>query len=308
MNGPIIVGGFGRSGTTWLSDIISKSLGGMILFEPFHPLVCRHARQVIYSSDARHKTHILQTWREVTDQECRNRWLLRNHLRSPIETVPQTYIDAIWQQSPILGYKTIRTNHLSAVAYDILDSVGLIYIIRHPLAVLASIINRPRFWEEFGWSWHYDQFLRTLRDSQTPDVKRWEQEIPTLNTQNQKIIFMWTISQEISLREVRKVEGYIVRYEDVYLYPFAETQKILAYLGHSNRTLHPSYLFEPSLTTLRTFHNSATGFLEDDQRFPRVFWESTIPQEEQSALWQLIRRMQPQSPEVLGYLERADTN
>ncbi len=302
MKRPIIIAGFGRSGTTWLSDILSKALGGLMLFEPFHPLVCEEAAEVTYSANTNFSKTIKSHWEQLLSGPCTNRWLIRNHLRSPIDTVPDHYIQDIWNKSPIIGYKTIRTNHLLESTIKESPNGAVLYIIRHPLAVLASINNRPRFWEEFGWAWHYQKFLKELKEINRPELARWLKREKELQTPNEQIIFMWTVSQEIALSQVKNVSGCVISYEDLYLKPFEETHEILSFLGHSDITIHPSYLFEPSLTTHRTFHNSSTGLLGAPDQLPRIFWETFIKEEEEKSLLGLIRKLNPSSSEVLRYL------
>ena len=106
----IIIGGFGRSGTTWLSDIVSKCLGGLILFEPFHPGVYDVSDKVIYAGnidDNSLRSHL----DEIRASHPTNPWILRNHLNSPIEKHSASFIKYVWSNSKILGYKTIRGNH-----------------------------------------------------------------------------------------------------------------------------------------------------------------------------------------------------
>jgi len=171
------------------------------------------------------------------------------------------------------------------------------------MAVLSSINNRVRFWEEFGWSRHYQKFIQELEKEESAAARGWLLLEKELRSTNEQIIFMWTASQEIGLSQVKAASGYVVCYEDLYIKPFVETKRILTYLGYKNRTIHPSYLFEPSLTTHRTFHNSSTGLLAAPKQLPQIFWKSSIKKEEEEHLLELIRKMKPKSPEVLRYLK-----
>lgn len=303
MTNPIIIAGFGRSGTTWLSDIISKALGGLILFEPYHPLVCDTAEDFLYSNKEILSVGIKTHWKEVISGSCSNRWLIRNHLRSPIDIVPDSYVQNIWNKSPIIGFKATRTNHLLGVTKRVFAHGALLFIIRHPLAVLASINNRPRFWKDFGWPKHYQKFIHELREMEYKEVRYWLLQEKKLRTTNEQMIFMWLVSQEIALAQVKSVSGFVICYEDLYQKPFEETKAILSHLGYGNRTIHPSYLFEPSLTTHRTFHNSSTRTLDSYKRLPRIFWESTIEEKEEKNLLELLKTLEPSSPEVLRYLQ-----
>ncbi|MEL6390453.1 MAG: sulfotransferase [Bacteroidota bacterium] len=264
-NRPIVISGFGRSGTTWLSDIISKAAGGLILFEPYHPSVCRSSGKICYTVNAIDITNeLISQWNHVAQKHNPDRWLLRNHLRSPIEQLPQSYIDDIWEHCDVIGFKSIRVNHSIMPLVDAL-SAQLVYIIRHPLTVISSIIGRPRFWKEFGWSWHWDSFSnRAIYPRYSPDqvaklMKLLSDEDDSLG----RIAVMWLISADITIPQVEATGGMVIHYEDLYVNPYGTAKSILRHLNLRS-DLHPAYLFEPSMTTLNTFHNSRSGLDKAD--------------------------------------------
>ena len=296
---PIVVAGFGRSGTTWLSDIISKALGGLLLFEPFHPKVFADSKAITYSTALYPDQEILSYWNQIKEGKHRSKWLLRNHLRSPYESAPQDYLDLIWEKSEVIGFKTIRANHLLSILNQALGRIRPIYIIRHPLACLASIIRRPRFWEEFGWEWHWENFIK--QTSETIEIH--ENLMKKFQTQYEKIIFMWAISQQIALDQVKELKGYITSYEALYLNPFEETKRILTHLGHQDLSIHPSYLFEPSMTSMRTLHNTGEDFHMVHERFPDFFWQNDLKADECEHLMGLIEDLPVNQPEIFRYLK-----
>ncbi len=300
---PIIIAGFGRSGTTWLSDIISKSLGGLILFEPFHPEVCRDAKKLIYQINSKETVDLAASqWITTNQKQVLNRWLLRNHLRPPIQKIPQTYIDQIWNECTIIGFKTIRINHTLSLIKKKWPASRLIYIIRHPLAVVASLQQRPNFWKEFGWEWHYEQFISALKHSTHPKRDSWIEQANDLRTMNERVVYLWTVSQLLSLEQVDNCGGLIIRYEDLYLEPFAKTRELLQYLDHSDRLVHPSYIFEPSMTTLRTFHNSAAANFESTNKLPEVFWEHVLRPQEAKRLIEIVKTIGGTNSHIASYL------
>jgi len=246
----------------------------------------------------------------VKQGKKRDKWLLRNHLRSPYKQSPEEYVNSIWDHSPVLGFKTIRANHLLSVLNKELEGIRLIYIIRHPLACLASINRRQEFWNEIGWHWHWRTFLErllTVDQSMSPGTSTslstlyWKKIASGMTNRNEQILFMWAISQQIALEQVDQIGGIITSYEALYMDPFKETQRILVSIGEDS-AIHPSYLFEPSMTSMRTLHNSLADYQKIKERFPDFFWEDDISPNEGRDLLQIIKDLDINRPEILRYL------
>ncbi|MCX7853788.1 MAG: sulfotransferase [Caldilineales bacterium] len=288
MNGrpvrPIVILGFGRSGTTWLSDIVSKVLGGLILFEPLHPQVCAFAADVCYATHPTADTsrQLAVYLNEVLSGIHRHRWLLRNHLFTPLEEVSQAYVDMVWNECPILGFKEIRANFLLDWLIDHFDA-RVVFIIRHPCAVLASLRRRPRFWEEFGRERHYRMFWERVVAGQPEARKRVRSRqgvIAAACTDLEKQAVMWALTTDLVARQLERRGLPIFRYEDFYEEPFTATRRLLAYLGEPAPRLHPAHLFVPSMTTLRTTH----GLLRTENDYAvhgeRLFWQDVLNEDE----------------------------
>ena len=159
----IIILGFGRSGTPWLSDIISKTLGGLILFEPLHPKVLSNSKEIAYSkiNEDKQSLQLIKHLNNVLENNNRSDWLLRNHIPYKIEEMGQDYFNLIWDYCRIIGFKSIRANHMIEWIYHNI-SKDIIFVTRHPSAVIASILRREKnghkFWE-FGWPRTYEIFI-----------------------------------------------------------------------------------------------------------------------------------------------------
>src|SRR5688572_23175877 len=110
----IIVLGFGRSGTTWISDIISKVTGGLVLFEPLHPRVTEWAQRFCYSSVEREDdSELLKAYLSaVLTKQRRNSWLLRNHVPVAIDSISEEFVDLLWCECNVVGLKEIRANFM----------------------------------------------------------------------------------------------------------------------------------------------------------------------------------------------------
>lgn len=285
----VIISGFGRSGTTWLSDIISKSLGGIVLFEPFHPCVFEKSIEFIYSCEYPEQ-HIKDQLLNLHYRAPTNPWIIRNHLNSPLEEHAEDFIQYIWENSDIIGFKSIRANHSLKLLRTCFPSSKLIHIYRHPFAVLSSINNRSRFWKEFGWDVHKTLFYERALVHKSLDeifIRFILEKKALFRDVREHILLMWCISFMISLNDLSSENGMLVCYEDLYRDPYKQTKEILSFLGDENQRLHPSYFFTPSMTSLSTIHH-LRKYHEGEINVSNFFWEEHIKPTDRLYLGQLM--------------------
>ena len=284
---PIIIAGFGRSGTTWLSDIVSKTLGGMILFEPDHPAAFSDSINTVYQSSL-DKAMLDNFWGNLSSKRERSSWLLRNHLLSDGPHSPE-FIKAIWDNSEIIGFKSIRWNHALPTLIN-LSGKRFIYIIRHPLAVTASLLRRPRFFEEYGWQKHWELF------KQRNPLKEIDLEQYDDSEKSVKYAVMWSVSNIKALSDIQNHNLPFWSYEELYQDPYNTSQKILAHIGHYDVCIHPSYLFYPSMSTLNTIHaydNKWDNLKKGDLSF---FWKDVLDRRTTKKLLSNIQNIFSQFP------------
>ena len=286
---PVVILGFGRSGTTWISDIISKCTGQVVLFEPFHPVVFDASADLCYQINPKDfGNKVLNHLDDVFQKKYHDKWMLRNHLNSPTDELDNDFIDEVWQHITLIGFKSIRLSHSIQWLKDHV-STKIVFIIRHPLAVLASLMNRPRFWEEYGWKFHWEIFIqRTIsKEDFNHNSKGYFKELSeNLSSQLEKVAFMWAITHIISLDQLRQINVKPVYYEDFYLDPFGQSKSLLTSLTGASGPIHPSYLFTPSMTTLRTLHGAFKG--KSKNEFPQFFWEQALTIDQVKTIWNLL--------------------
>jgi hypothetical protein len=246
---PIIVLGFGRSGTTWLADMISRIVGSLILFEPLHPSVTERSldwsyRRVCGEYVARHL-------REVLAKSCRKPWLLRNHVPTPLGETSPLLLDYLWEKCSIAGFKEIRLNFAipSLIEHD-LGSV--FFVMRDPHDVVTSILNRPNFWEFGGLTRIFDMIMYNVggvpvngRYKRASDVER--------------IAILWALTHAIALRDCADYEIPVLYYEQMQKDPLDVASRILELCQIEPRPIHPSCVLSPSQTTMRSFNNLYDG-------------------------------------------------
>ncbi|MCF6158859.1 MAG: hypothetical protein E3K32_09875 [wastewater metagenome] len=292
MQSIIVILGFGRSGTTWLSDVISKKMGGLILFEPFHPSVTNCSSQFAYSHISQEKdSKLLEGFlNDVLNKRHKRKWLLRNHIPVSLDEVTDDFQDTVWQECNILGFKEPRASFLISWLQKNFNA-KIVFIVRHPCAVIASIKKRVNFWEEFGWSQNYKMFLQKTIFSESfhnHEIINYIDVVENARTDIEKMSVMWSITHSVAIEELERLSIPIFHYEDFYYAPFLFFRNLFAYIGYSGSNLHPSYFFTPSMTTVKTLHglyNYEGKFVE---KGASLFWENILDDSEVDTIMKIV--------------------
>ena len=303
MQNPIIIAGFGRSGTTWVSDIISKSLGGLLLFEPDHPAILPESKYLIYK-DLCEKDDIdlvAMHLKKILGKEIRHPWLLRSHFPSS-HLVDIDFINQVWQSSKVIGCKTIRWNHALPSLVSKCNA-KLVFIIRNPLAVVASLATRPNFFKEFNWEFHWNAFKDR---NPLPIIKldKYDSMPETF-----KYAAMWTVTNIKAISDLKKMGLPIYSYEILYTEPYSESTEILLQLGYADVHIPPSCLFNPSMSTQKTFQNSNVEKKILEREISKSFWQNIIPCQQAKQILNLVNTISSEFPTIhqtfhkLNYLE-----
>lgn len=207
----VFLAGSGRSGTTWLSDIINYRREYRFVFEPFHPGkvgICRHfnSKQYLRMDDRREE--FLAPAREILSGAVRSAWTDRFHRRF---LARRRLIKDI-RANLLLGW--LRTNF---------PSMPIILLMRHPCAVAASRMA-------LGWR---DNLAETMRqeDLVTDFLRPMEEEIRTAKTPFERYLFLWCIDNYVPLMQLSEGEAHLVFYEDLVSQPERELPPLFATLG-----------------------------------------------------------------------------
>ncbi len=292
MNRPIIVLSFGRSGSTWVSDIISKNLGGLLLFEPLHPETCPFPQDACYSDgygpgqDERLRAFLTA----VMGKAYRNRWLLRNHLFNPLEAVSQTFVDMVWEETQVLGFKEIRANYMIDWLIERFDA-RIVYLVRHPAAVIASLRRRKNFWNEFGFETHWRLFLDHVVNNPRHEniLHPYFDLIAGASADIEREAVMWAVSHKLAVRALARRGLPIFHYEDFYERAFPTTRRLVRYLSGNPDAIHPAHIFVPSMTTIRTVHGLTASESDFSAKGWGIFWEDILSSEELEMIMSLVR-------------------
>lgn len=246
-----IILGFGRSGTTWISDIISKITNSLILFEPLHPSV-NYNKNLSYIYIKNNNIKLKNHLNLCLNKKIKKPWLLRNYIQYDItkNNIDYNLIQNIYNNCNINGFKSIRLNFAINWLKKTYKNSNIIFLIRNPYAVYSSICKR-NFWE-YGWPNTYNLWIKQaekiLNDYYPIYTKYLYQDN---NTYEQKICIMWSVTNKIAMLNNNIL---IKKYEDIYLNPFKEIKNIFSNFSININSIHPSYIFSPSITTNKTIH------------------------------------------------------
>ena len=281
----IFILGFGRSGTTWISDVISKSLGGLVLFEPLHPQVLTNALEFCYY-DGKNNTQNSQLKiyiDGILKGDFSHRWMIRNHLPTPLESPSDWYVQQILENCKIKGFKEIRANFIIDFLKANYPDSHILFVKRNPFAVLASIKKRNRFWEEFTMDAHIKRFTHTIRNNEyltAAEKDQYEELISTYNKPLELSAILWIYTHKIVDRNLSKYNDSPISYEELYFSPYEGLTKLVTKVGGDPKRMHPSYIFTPSMLTLKTRHTLMNRSVNQIEGYNDLFWKNSLSSEE----------------------------
>jgi hypothetical protein len=214
LSGSILLAGSGRSGTTWMSQIINHGNPYRDIFEPFHPQHVRQAKKwpaMRYVSVESSDDKLAQQIKGLLAGRVRSRWTdayNRKHVTN------QRLI------------KAIRTNLMLGWIRNQYPQVKLLFAMRHPCAVAYSRVK-------LKWDTHLDELLSQsalIYDHLAPYREMIEQAERNDNVWR-KHLAMWCIENIVPLRELTPSDAHLMRYEDLCQNFDAEVAALFAYLG-----------------------------------------------------------------------------
>ncbi len=216
LSGTVLLAGSGRSGTTWMSQIINHGNVYRDLFEPFNP---QHVKQVAnwpamrYLPAGQVDSETADIVETLLAGRVRSRWTdryNRNHLAK------QRLV------------KAIRTNLMLGYLHASLPQVKLLFAMRHPCAVAHSRIK-------LRWSTHLDELLAQT-DLMQNHLEPYRETIERAERNDDtwtKHLAMWCIENVVPLRELTPGDAHLLRYEDLCTDFDREVADLFGFLGRS---------------------------------------------------------------------------
>jgi len=229
----ILVAGTARSGTTWLGDLIASQIPSRILFEPFNPDLVPDYRRFHYFQYMRPGTENPEFYafaQKVFTGEIRNRW---------IDSQNERII------SKFRLVKEIRANLALKWLNDNFPEVPIIFIMRHPCAVVLSRI-------ELGWATDSDIEPLISQPQLVEDyLGPYLDLIRSAVNIEEKHAVIWSVSNLVPLKQFNSNEMKVVYYENLCTHPEVELPGIFETIGYQFLSPLIDIINQPSQTARR---------------------------------------------------------
>jgi hypothetical protein len=207
----VFLAGSGRSGTTWLSEIINYRNEYRYVFEPFYPdrvNLCKSFRRKQYLRLDDRREEYLEPARTILSGDLRNLWTDRFNRKH------------VARRRLI---KDIRANLLLGWMRANFPETPVILLLRHPCAVTDSRLK-------LGWKDILDDTMEQ-QDLVEDFLQPFEAEIRNARTPFERSIFLWCIENYVPLRQLEPESIHISFYESLCTQPEDELRRLFAFLG-----------------------------------------------------------------------------
>jgi hypothetical protein len=226
----VFLAGTGRSGTTWLSDLVDHDASYRRIFEPFHPGKVRpfrdfRSKQYLRPGDRREE--FLGPARKILTGRLRNLWTDRG--------------------GPLLArrrlVKDVRTNLLLGWLAESFPGMPMVLLMRHPCAVVASRLA-------LGWRDNLDETMGQgdlIEDHLAP----FEGRIRAATDPFERHLLLWCIDNYVPLRQLRAGAIHVCFYENLLLDPEPNLRRLFSFVGRDFDAAVLDKLGRPSATSRR---------------------------------------------------------
>lgn len=206
----IFLAGSGRSGTTWVSDIVNYRNEYRYIFEPFHPDkvgICRSFRRKQYLRPGDRREEFLRPARTILSGGLRSGWTDRFNRK-------------VLARRRLI--KDIRANLLLGWLRANFPRMPIVLLLRHPCAVADSRLK-------LGWR---DVLGDTMEQEELVEdfLEPFKEEIRGANTAFERSIFLWCIENYVPLRQFGLGEIQVVFYENLCVSPREEVRRLFEFL------------------------------------------------------------------------------
>lgn len=230
----IMVAGTARSGTTWLASIIASQFPSRIMFEPFHSLKVNAFLKFHYFQYMRpdeHNNDLFFYCSKIFSGRIKNSWIDRE-------------VHSIFPQHRII--KEIRANLFLAWIKVHFPEIPILFIIRHPCAVVQSRIRL-----DWATDTDIDSFLAQskLVDDFLIDKINIFYKAKTLE---EKHAIIWCITNLVPLRQFGEKNLPLIFYENLCAHPEHELKKIFRIIQSDYRDSIFKHIKKPSITSTKS--------------------------------------------------------
>ncbi len=276
----ILLASSGRSGSTWLGDMLASAPGVQQIFEPLDPRNAEQYRRLMawppgltpsafkrqYLRPDAAATQWADFWEEV--------------LRGRVRTYLTDYSRTSFFPTRFL-IKTIRANMmLGFVAWNF--EPDLVFLMRHPAAVVNSMFHRVRA------PWPADVQDLLAQEALVEDYLRpWVGELERVSNAFEALAAWWAVENRVALDQLQNTSHYLIFYEWLSLRPRQEMSELMRWLEMYKDAVPDGVLHRYSRMTSKR-QRQRPG---DDVMARLGAWQRELSAEEQRIVQIWVERM-----------------
>lgn len=210
----VIISGTGRSGTTWIADILNYNNGYRYMFEPFSPKevrIFKKTGELPYLRPQNKAPRIYELVKKVLSGRIRGGWISKGNHKfiSRKRLVKEIHIN--------IALKWIKSNF---------PEIPVILLLRHPFAVAYSKTR-------LSW-WDADRIMKIYlnqEDLVEDFLKDKIEAASKLEDDFSRFIFIWCIENIVPLSQFSRGEIHLAFYENFCRDPRSEIKRMFDFLG-----------------------------------------------------------------------------
>ncbi len=264
----IILAGSGRSGTTWLTEVLCTLPGVQQIFEPLLPLVNTRVRAItgwdvsdphvraVYLRPDNHYPSWQELWQHILTGRMRNYWT--DYERNSY--FPDRFL-----------VKEIRANLMLGYLYRQFQP-RIVYIMRHPCAVVQSRLSITP-------PWHADVQDILQQEVLVHDhLQPWIAQIAAETDLVGAHAVWWAVENHIALQQLQKIPHFLIYYENLVMQPDVILSSLLPWLGYTQMPSRvKKLLLQPSRMS-----NKHISYQDKQERLSR--WQGQFSAAEQQRI------------------------
>ena len=234
----VFLAGSGRSGTTWVGDVIAAQGPYRVMFEPFQPggaaLPGWHVQEYVRPAD-RDPRH-LRPAAAILTGKVRGVWV-------------DTYNRRFLCRRRLI--KEVRANLFLKWLHEAFPAVRIVFMLRHPCAVASSRV-------QLGW-WRRDyEDLLTQSDLVTDHLAPYADDLRAAQDPFERQVWLWCVENLVALSQLQPGDALPVFYEHLCVEPEREFRRVLAFAG-ADPDAHVSALHGRASVTSREWSAVLSG-------------------------------------------------
>lgn len=250
----LIIAGSGRSGTTWVLDVLAKANNLRTIFEPLHPLGVPESQPFAnrYVKDDADKPELKRFMKNIFENKISSLWT--NYRMLPEDLKPSIKNMTSWDYnySLLSRYKTFLIRFLKTPRWESQRlitkfiranlmlgwlannfNLRIVFLVRHPGAVVASKIALSEGKKgKAAWGF-YSQSQQSLLQQYIQDEKldvdylyKYKEILKWKLSAVSGFTLMWCIENILPIYKAQQKKLYVVFYEDLLTHPETEFYRV----------------------------------------------------------------------------------